>query len=427
MSYKIKRDYIPHGQSRSGQSIRKVLFIVAHDTGNPGSTAAGNVKWFKGNPVNASAHTFIDDKEIIEMVPLSEKAWHVLYNVTTDNRIFGDDANDAAIGVELCFGGRINFEEAYKRYVWYLGYLCKKYRLNPKTHIVGHSLLDPGRKTDPENALRRYNKTFNNLITDVLKSMKGGTVVIEDSDPMSKGYLMKGDVGKAVQLLQQKLNVVMNMKLATDSSYGPGTEAAVKDFQRKYKLTVDGYFGPNTQIKLDDEYKRIKNDPMADGYIELGETGKAVESVQLNLNKLMNAGLAVDGSYGPATVGAVKAFQKKYGLKVDGFFGPNTQKTLQKALSDFEKKENKKKEEENELEKTVIVVNSFADFPSVEQLAKRQDALISLRSVAEKRPVAKHVIVAGGGKKGLKADKITDLSGATRLETAANIEKYMSK
>jgi cell wall-associated NlpC family hydrolase len=39
--------------------------------------------------------------------------------------------------------------------------------------------------------------------------------------------------------------------------------------------------------------------------------------------------LDIDGSYGPATTAAVKAFQKKYGLTVDGNVGPKTQAKME--------------------------------------------------------------------------------------------------
>ncbi|WP_235929795.1 hypothetical protein [Chengkuizengella marina] len=47
-----------------------------------------------------------------------EKAWHVQYQKPLDNQLFGDDANDIAAGVELCYSykrGCINNEESYKR------------------------------------------------------------------------------------------------------------------------------------------------------------------------------------------------------------------------------------------------------------------------------------------------------------------------
>ncbi|SES73877.1 N-acetylmuramoyl-L-alanine amidase CwlA [Salinibacillus kushneri] len=170
--FSITKNYIQKGPARSGQAIQTVAFIVAHDTGNPGSTASGNRDYFNYTQPSASAHTFIDDGTIMEMIPLREKAWHVRYNVKTDNQRFGKDANHAAIGVELCYGGNIDFKEAYKRYVWYHAYLCKKFGLNPQTDIVAHATLDPSRRTDPHNALNQYGIAFDDFIRDVTRELK---------------------------------------------------------------------------------------------------------------------------------------------------------------------------------------------------------------------------------------------------------------
>ncbi|MCX7610272.1 MAG: N-acetylmuramoyl-L-alanine amidase [Ignavibacterium sp.] len=176
MKYTVTPTYLtPNTKRRSGIQMPAVKFIVAHDTGNPGSTAKGNVSYYNrsANDMSASAHIFVDDKEIIECIPAltgkPEKAWHVLYNRTEDNGLYGDDANDVAIGVELCYGGKINNEEAYKRYVWVLAYICYKFNLDPSKHITGHFILDPQRKTDPENALKTMGKSFKQLLEDVKK------------------------------------------------------------------------------------------------------------------------------------------------------------------------------------------------------------------------------------------------------------------
>lgn len=122
---------------------------------------------------SASTHVFIDDKRILEIVPtgtsvdVAEKAWHVRYNVRTDNERFGYNANDVALGVELCYGGKINFSEAYKCFVWYLAYCCQRWSKNPSTHIASHKQLDPGRKYDCEQALATDSKTLKDLIYDV--------------------------------------------------------------------------------------------------------------------------------------------------------------------------------------------------------------------------------------------------------------------
>ncbi len=150
-----------------------VRFIVAHDTGNPSSTAAGNVRYYENSrkEQSASAHLFVDDKEILECIPAltapPEKAWHVLYGVPTDNAMFGHDANDAAVGVEYCYGGTIDADEAYRKYIWTMACLCARFDLSPDRHIVGHFLLDPQRKTDPVTGLARSRRTYEQLLRDV--------------------------------------------------------------------------------------------------------------------------------------------------------------------------------------------------------------------------------------------------------------------
>ncbi len=151
MSFKekflFKSNYIPKpSRRRAGLIINKIRFLVAHDTGNPGSTAAQNVKFYINtcNTVpkekTASAHIFVDDKEIAECVPAltgpAEKAWHVLYKMPKDNELFNANANDAAIGVEYCYGGNIDADKAYEKYVWVLAKLCFEFKLDPSRDIV---------------------------------------------------------------------------------------------------------------------------------------------------------------------------------------------------------------------------------------------------------------------------------------------------
>lgn len=187
--YKIERRYINKRKNvRPGTRLTTggPAFFVAHDTGNPGADAEAHYKYFnRQTDRDASAQVFIDDERILEIIPTGtgpdpgEKAWHVRYNVTTDNERYGHDANDTALGVELCYGGKINFSEAYKRFVWYLAYCCDKWSKNPSTHIASHKQLDPGRKNDCEQGLKAGGKTLKDLIADVAVEMAAPITVPE--------------------------------------------------------------------------------------------------------------------------------------------------------------------------------------------------------------------------------------------------------
>ena len=142
--------------------------------------------------------------------------------------------------------------------------------------------------------------------------------------------LRMGDSGSAVKNLQTKLKKLGYYDGTVDSTFGSGTYAAVKAFQKKYNLTADGVAGSETLKKLDSAYKNADSDK-DDASLRKGATGSAVKNLQTKLKKLGFYNAYVDGSYGDTTVAAVKAFQKKYNLTADGVAGSETLKKLDSA------------------------------------------------------------------------------------------------
>lgn len=168
----ITQKYIPTNTlRRSGLPIHAVKFIVCHDTGNDGSSALMNVNYYisSAKDQQASAHAFVDASGVIECIPQNEKAWHVQYGTTVDNKMFGFDANDDALAVELCFStkGLFDTKVAYANYVEYIRNLCLKYSLNPRVSLVAHGTLDPARRTDPFTAFATIGKTWQNFLDDI--------------------------------------------------------------------------------------------------------------------------------------------------------------------------------------------------------------------------------------------------------------------
>ena len=142
--------------------------------------------------------------------------------------------------------------------------------------------------------------------------------------------LRMGDSGSAVKDLQTKLKKLGYYDGTVDSTFGSGTYAAVRAFQKKYNLTADGVAGSETLKKLDSAYKNADSDKDDDS-LRKGATGSAVKNLQTKLKKLGFYNASIDGDYGDTTVAAVKAFQKKYNLTADGVAGSETLKKLDTA------------------------------------------------------------------------------------------------
>lgn len=66
------------------------------------------------------------------------------------------------------------------------------------------------------------------------------------------GVLRPGDEGEAVGALQENLAATGYYAGAVDGEYGPGTTAAVREFQRDHRLTIDGRAGPNTLTLIEE-------------------------------------------------------------------------------------------------------------------------------------------------------------------------------
>lgn len=76
----------------------------------------------------------------------------------------------------------------------------------------------------------------------------GGTVTPPDPNQGSV-VLSRGSQGPRVEALQRALNN-QGASLTVDGDFGPGTEAAVRTYQRQNALTADGIAGPKTLRSL---------------------------------------------------------------------------------------------------------------------------------------------------------------------------------
>lgn len=134
----IQRKISPYNHS----GVNNIQYIVIHYTGNRGDTAKNNADYFYGGDRQASAHYFVDDNSIWQVVEESRGAWHVgdgggKYGITNHN----------SIGIEQCCmaNGEIS-ETTENNCIELVKYLMKKYNIDIN-HIVRH--YDASRKICP--------------------------------------------------------------------------------------------------------------------------------------------------------------------------------------------------------------------------------------------------------------------------------------
>ena len=176
---------------------------------------------------------------------------------------------------------------------------------------------------------KKYNLTADGIAGKETLKKLDSVYKNADSDKDDDSLRM-GDSGSAVKDLQTKLKKLGYYSGTVDSTFGSGTYAAVRAFQKKYNLTADGVAGSETLKKLDSAYKNADSDKDDDS-LRKGATGSAVKDLQTKLKKLGFYNASIDGDYGDTTVAAVKAFQKKYNLTADGVAGSETLKKLDTA------------------------------------------------------------------------------------------------
>lgn len=167
-----------------------------------------------------------------------------------------------------------------------------------------------------------------------------------------QGSLKLGSNGQDVRNVQSKLKALGFYKGTVDGDFGEGTEAAVKAFQKQYKLTVDGKVGAATLKALASARATAKPSAVvtpksaakhtptrrptatpsfnSHTYLRKGSSGTAVRQMQERLIALGYLTGTANGKFDESTEAGVMAFQRRNTHYADGVAGPET---LQKLYS----------------------------------------------------------------------------------------------
>jgi murein DD-endopeptidase MepM/ murein hydrolase activator NlpD len=133
--------------------------------------------------------------------------------------------------------------------------------------------------------------------------------------------------GPKVAAVQVALKRVGLYNATVDGVRGPLTKAAIVRFQRRRGLSVDGVVGPQTRRA----FGKRGRPAFGSRTMEQGDRGWDVAAMQYILARRGYPPGAIDAVFGPMTDGALRNFQRAYGLSADGLAGPQTISALRRG------------------------------------------------------------------------------------------------
>jgi hypothetical protein len=133
-----------------------------------------------------------------------------------------------------------------------------------------------------------------------------------------------GAASANVAALQAALKAKGLYPVAVDGVRGPFTARGVRRFQRRRGLVVDGIPGPRTRRALG----RLGRPRLGARVVAPGVRGWDVAALQFLLWRRGYGPGGIDLVFGPATQSAVQRYQRDAGLAIDGRAGPATIKSL---------------------------------------------------------------------------------------------------
>lgn len=190
----------------SNREKTQIKWLVIHYVGAV-STAKNNANYFYSTYRGASAHFFVDENEIWQVVEENDTAWHC-----GASKYYSDCRNSNSIGIEMCVknDGQWYFEkETVQNTIELVKYLCEKYNID-RNHVIRH--YDVTHKVCPEPYVRNENawESFKDAIF-------GENTITEPSQPTeTKGYTVKIDT--AVLNVREEANT--NSKIKTQVKKG---------------------------------------------------------------------------------------------------------------------------------------------------------------------------------------------------------------
>lgn len=199
----------------------KIKYLVLHYTAGDSDTAKNNAKYFANGARGASAHYFVDEKEIWQSVREEDTAWHCGGKKYYHNEC----RNDNSIGIEMCSykdnNGYHIAQETEDRAILLIRELMKKHNISAE-NVVRH--YDVTHKNCPaplveEAAWQEFKRkltekqTKSKEVLELTIDVKGAEVTVEAVNVDDVNFIRLRDLPKLAPELKVEYDEVAKRPL----------------------------------------------------------------------------------------------------------------------------------------------------------------------------------------------------------------------
>ena len=214
-------------------NIRKGIIIHWTANTNKGANAKANRNYFNNTTTYASTHFLVDDKNIIQAIPLNEVAWSV---GATSYRSIGKkmfhnglQPNYTTVSIEMCVNQDSDYSKTEENTVWLTAYLLKKFNLTCNDIYLHYDITGKNCHAyyvKDRNAWKHFKDKVKDIYNDI--STNSQLSIYETID-------------KQIELLE-----LMNIRKGPDSTYNVIAVLSKKSILSVYE-SINGWYKVKTQ------------------------------------------------------------------------------------------------------------------------------------------------------------------------------------
>lgn len=305
----VRKHHVPQSKKKVNKGTLNYVSVTIHETANEaaGASAAAHGRLqFNGNPYEGSWHDSIDHIEVVESYPDTDRCWHAGKPV----------GNNTSYSIEICVNSKENFPEACRNAAWRAAQKLKAKNLGVDKLVQHNSWTGKDcprhlRKGDwgvTWAEFRGWVKAFLEEDEPAKPTPTPTPAPTPTPTPAPAPSTPAPPINRHVERVQQRLHGLGYYNGFVDNVHGPATTAAIKAYQETQNrwgnagLAVDGQWGPNTE----------------NWYVWVSQAQRA-------LNEFKGFEIKSDGDYGSNTAAKVREVQARNKLYKDGILGPNLQ------------------------------------------------------------------------------------------------------